>query len=192
MIGFAAARKTYKLSDKRIFILSIVVFVFIFVSGFIGNQGTQETVFAANLLPSQSKNQALGAVRVAVQGKDTACYLTYGPYISLSRGCYKAMTQYSSTASKEQLIGKWDIYDATDGALIAENQLFGTEGEVKQLNTNFENSNYGVHRFEVRNYWNGVSEIHVLGVGVKSGVETPREYFARELLNNIKRLYRKL
>ncbi len=165
-LGFAASMRLLKFSSKAVSFSLTVVFLIIFASGFIGKAGNKEMAFSGKNLPSQS-GQVQGASRVAIQGRDSPGYVTFGPYCSLRKGSYRITLRYSSLAPINQSIGKRDIYDANNRVQIAAYPLYGTGGEVKALDTSFTVDKRHLRLFEFRNYWNGISDIQIHAIELK-------------------------
>ncbi len=165
--GFATsdALKSH-LSNKVSLAIVIVGVLIVFASGFAVQNGSQEIVFVGKDLPSRT-GQVQGLSRVATQGVDDAGVVTFGPYVPLRMGSYEVMIRFSSAAPVGQAIGKWDVFDFTDGAQLAVRPLYGTAGEVKKVQASFKINNWKFHLFEFRSVWDGTSDIKIYGIELK-------------------------
>jgi hypothetical protein len=161
--GFASADKL----KTRISSALTVGVLIVFVSGFLVKGESHHVVFAVKDLQSQT-GRANGLVRVAAQGTDKAGFLNFGPYLPLRQGKFQLEVSYSSPASGEQIIGSFDVLDSTRGRQISKFDLHGTEGKLQVLKVPFEANSWHSHLYEFRNFWNGISEIQIHEIDLKS------------------------
>ena len=84
--------------------------------------GAQQ-VFFASLLPWGIKGRRLVGTSIIVDNKEKG-HLTYGPYIKLPVGTYKAQIFYEAKQDENMpIVGKWDVYFPSEGKVIKKGDL---------------------------------------------------------------------
>jgi hypothetical protein len=109
---------------------------------------------------------------MAVEGVDLPGFVSFGPYIELPEGLYCASVRYSSNASVGRDIGAFDVAKDAGATELQIVKLLGTEGKVQTVSAVFTVR----HRrrsderklFELRNFWNGSSDLRVLDVELRA------------------------
>lgn len=147
------------------YVLAICCFgaIVTLLCGFIDVLNYQPIIFTPKNLPSQTGRIDSGH-RIAVGGVDKPGFVTFGPYISLRKGSYKVVISYISDAPKNHPIGRWDIYQADVGVTVAEGVIWGTEGRITNISTQFEVCRWVPSLYEFRNLWNGSSDIRIIKI----------------------------
>ncbi|MFZ6722870.1 hypothetical protein [Undibacterium sp. Ji49W] len=144
----------------------IIFGVGVATAGLYSQHPSNEVIFQANKLPSQSGRLA-GSVRIAEQGIDQPGFLTYGPYFNLGKGKYEIVLTYSSTGAENQIVGSFDICDSTNGTQNMIVPLHGTNDVTKEMTVKFELSLFSPHNFEFRSKWDGALNLKIHNIRLR-------------------------
>lgn len=82
-------------------------------------------------------------------------YVTYGPYEPLKTGQYTFEIKYSSSASKRDSVGDWDVVIAlpNEGKILEKGSIIGTDGVPERLVGNFTfDSEKDLTNIEIRTF----------------------------------------
>jgi hypothetical protein len=148
-----------RLKSSIAYTISICMII-IFASGLYNNNPSSEATFYGKDLPSLT-GRVSGLIRIAEPGVDNPGLVSFGPYFSLRKGKYSLVLKYSSSATGDQVIGGYEIFDASSANQISNYPLYGTLGSIKNFEVNFEVVNRGAHLFEFRNQWGGLYDIKI-------------------------------
>jgi len=116
---------------------------------------------AADLPSRRAENQrGIDGERTLVPGEDPPGLVTFGPYIRLQPGKYRAIVSYDSPANADTIIGRWDVCVDLGRQILLAVPLMGTGGAKRIAETEFAISDarnqYGV---EVRVFYNGAAAL---------------------------------
>lgn len=89
-------------------------------------------------------------------------FVTYGPYVPLRPGRYRAQLRYRSRASSDQVVGSFDAF-GTDERSVAAVDLPGTDGRQRTLDLQFEVGDDG-QRWELRTVATGGLDLTIDGI----------------------------
>lgn len=154
-----------RIAKRLPFILTTLLIV-IFISGYTSNIVTNTITFKAQDLPYKTGN-LVGYNRVAKQNLDSPGYVNFGPYFALRKGSYAVVLSYKSSAGASQVIGHYDVYNATARKQLSNIPLHGTDGAIKRITADFELAQRGSDALEFRTYWNGNVDIEVQGIELR-------------------------
>jgi Family of unknown function (DUF6311) len=127
--------------------------------------GVKELVFAAEDLPSQIG--ALVSGHLVPTAPDHVGYLSYGPYLSLDPGRYRATIQYTSANPPSEPAGRFEALAERRGAPVelAAGSFAGTTGAPGTAATAFDLDEH-VDSFQVRTYFPGGTDLRVRAISV--------------------------
>ena len=105
-----------------------------------------------------------GLQRIARESGDQQGLLTYGPYQTLSAGCYRLTFTYAATSDSHG----WDAVYVRSGELItvAKGRLKDTGGQVQTMAIDIDLSE-PANLFEMRTFFSGRGELRILKVSAK-------------------------
>ncbi|MFC2002709.1 hypothetical protein ACFLV4_02005 [Chloroflexota bacterium] len=157
---------TFCKPNNRQIILTVFLstsIVSVLICGFFSNPVYNSRIFNAKDLGSQTGSLQDG-MRFAVEVIDKPGYVTYGPYVILRGGSYRAVFYFASNASEDQTVGAWDIYQGSTDAIIKQGPLSGTKGQIKQISVPFDVANWQITRWQFRTKWNGSNDIKIIKI----------------------------
>jgi len=123
---------------------------------------TKVLVYAGATLPGLT-GQVQGNRRVAMPGRDQQNFLTYGPYVSLPGGRYRAEVVYASGGATSQHVGDWDIVSNAGTEILAKPAaMAGTGGHSATLAREIDiaSAKDGIH-LEIRTIFAGVAPVEI-------------------------------
>ncbi len=123
--------------------------------------------FCAAELPSALGKSSDGIDRTARPETDKPGCLTYGPYVRLAVGNYRAVINYASPAPAEIRVGAWDVCVGIHN-VIQSGPLAGTDGETGRQEVEFtlsrDESQFPV---ELRTYFEAVAELRLHEIAIE-------------------------
>lgn len=120
-------------------------------------------------LPSQFPDSKTSDTRQATE-KDTAGYLTFGPYILLPAGKYYFSILYSSDALANTQVGVWDSVLAKRGIIFSSGSLMGTAGKLIEIKASlFIPVDLANNSFEIRTLFLGHANLQVKSITLIKG-----------------------
>jgi hypothetical protein len=98
--------------------------------------------------------------------RNTAGYLSFGPYIILPPGRYHYVIDYASDTDPARQVGRWDI--SLGGAKasmpsIAAGPLSGTAGQAKRIEGEFAAGDWNAP-LEIRTFFTGGDDLQLIGI----------------------------
>jgi Methyltransferase domain len=123
--------------------------------------------FSGGELPSVLGRCSDGFERVARPESDQPGCLTYGPYLRLPAGRYRAAIRYASPAPAAKRVGAWDVCVGVHN-VIARGPLPGTGGETAERIASFglsaEQAQFPV---ELRTHFAGTAALHIQEIEIE-------------------------
>ena len=123
--------------------------------------------FCAAELPSALGKSSDGIDRTARPETDKAGCLTYGPYVRLAIGSYRAVVNYTSPAPANIRVGAWDVCVGIHN-VIQSGPLSGTDGETGRQEGEFtlsrDESQFPV---ELRTHFEAVAELRIHEIAIE-------------------------
>lgn len=156
-VGFLRKEKFQKSSFISI---TILILLLISMARILTGYPEDKLIFKAYKLPSQT-GRIIDSKRYAEQNVDKPGFITYGPYLSLSKGSYEVVFFYKSPAKKSEVIGWADVFDARSRNQLTKIQIQGTDNTNSELSIKFNLVHWKSSIIEFRIYWNGTSNIEV-------------------------------
>jgi hypothetical protein len=86
--------------------------------------------------------------------------ITFGPYVHLAPGRYRAQLTYSSPASSKQQVGVFDV--AQSSRSWASLPILGTDDAEKTIDIDFEVG--ATEEWQFRTLWTGGGPLTILGL----------------------------
>jgi Methyltransferase domain len=122
---------------------------------------------SAGELPSDLGRCPDGFERVARPETDPPGCLTYGPYLRLPAGRYRAAIRYASAAPAATRVGAWDICVGIHN-IIAKGPLSGTGGQTKECIASFRlSAEHAQFPVELRTHFAGAAELHIHEIAIE-------------------------
>jgi hypothetical protein len=121
-------------------------------------------IYPADKLPGQN-GQLVEGIWHADERFSREGNLTYGPYIRLRSGKYRADIIHSGWSDAAEQIGRWDLVTLGGSAILAQGVLLGTRNDSRKASFEFEVPQaLEGSEFEIRTFFDGRGhlEIHSL------------------------------
>ncbi len=116
-------------------------------------------------------------------------FLTYGPYLDLSKGSYAARItyQYKVNERKEHVLSTWDVTFSSGKSLLYRDNFVDTENKVLTSEYIFSLDRY-ISDFEIRSYFGGEGELEIISVEIEklgASKELDNEPVSEVLFNQV-------
>lgn len=149
---------------KAFAIFAVIVIVF-YLAGLSEVPTKDDIVFRVSQLPSQT-GRLINSHRVAKPNVDSPGFINYGPYFLLRKGEFEVVFSYKSSAEVSETIGWIDVFNANSGTQLVQMPLYGTSNIISKRKIDFKLSQWKSNLFEFRTYWDGTSDIELLGISL--------------------------
>ena len=165
LVGFLGKESVFRKAEPKVAVIFSVIFIFL--AGRSNNQAKNEIVFQASQLPAQT-GSPINLHRFAKPNVDRPGFVNYGPYFPLRKGSYEVAFSYKSAAAASEIIGWVDVFNATSGVQLIKIPLNGTGNVAGDLKIDFKVTQWKSSSFEFRTYWNGVSDLEVRDISLRT------------------------
>lgn len=152
-----------KISRGAVFAAVLLAVFAVFAGHVWSRPGNNSIEFSASSLPGKVGQFEQGK-RIAVAGRDSEGFLTYGPYFALSKGSYKVEINYSGSVSSDVELGWADVFNASRSERLQAHVINGTSELAGKIVLAFEVKKRDPELFEFRSFWNGQHDLSVSSI----------------------------
>ncbi|WP_371232166.1 hypothetical protein ACAW63_05285 [Pseudomonas sp. QE6] len=134
------------------------------ITGYFSKPGDPSRYYPAGQMPSLTGRTA-GSERIAISQQDAPGFLSFGPYVGLSRGTYEVTLKYLSPAPEAIAAATFDIFHSGQpGEQKQALELVGTDGKARSVCIRFNVSALRASPYEFRVLWNGQVDMRLQGM----------------------------
>ncbi len=167
LVGFLGKESVLREAESKPKVIIVFFLILIFLAGLPNNDNNDEIVFQASQLPSQT-GSLINSHRFTKPNIDQPGFINFGPYVPLRKGSYEVDFLYKSTAAVSEILGWIDVFNATSGIQLVQIPLTGTGNVTSELKIDFELTQWKSNLIEFRTYWNGVSDLEVRNISLRT------------------------